>query len=337
MNIQTMTDILTEANRPKIVVAGDFCLDKYIYVDAERDEPSVETGLTAYQVGEKRLYPGAAGTITANLLALGARVSCVGIVGNDGEGFELMRLLEEAGADTDGMVVRSDRATCTYMKPMRLKDGKAVEMNRFDFKNFSLTPVEAQVEFVENVKRELRSADAVIVCDQFAEANFSAVTEYVREELAELAERYEDIIFYADSRAFIDKFRNMIIKCNHKELASIFGKDEKDMAPDVIFECAKKLMDYTAHPVFVTAAERGCFVYDGTKHAVPAFEVSGEIDVVGAGDACNAGIVFSLAKGLSVSEAALVGNAASSLVLKQIGVTGTADINDVVEVLETSL
>ena len=50
MNIQTVTDILTEANRPKIVVAGDFCLDKYIYVDAERDEPSVETGLTAYQV-----------------------------------------------------------------------------------------------------------------------------------------------------------------------------------------------------------------------------------------------------------------------------------------------
>lgn len=333
MNKEKILSVLKDGFAPKIVVFGDFCLDKYLYIDANKDELSVETDLVAYQVTHKKLYPGAAGTIMNNLLALGAQVSCVGIVGTDGEGYELLKLLKKAGAETDGMVITDERATCTYTKPMRCENGKETELNRLDFKNFTLTPVEIQVELIEKLKKEIKGADAVLICDQFTEEGFSAVTPYVRDELNQLAQDEENIIFYADSRAYIDKFDHMIIKCNHKEVSKIFGLDENTVTQNDIFECASKLSDYTDCPVYITAAERGCMVYDGQNHIVPAFKVEDPIDVVGAGDACNAGIVYALSKGLSYAEAALVGNAASSLVLKQIGVTGTAKLDDVVDVI----
>ncbi len=52
-------------------VLGDLFLDRYLDIDAGLTEPSLETGLDAYQVTRVRSYPGAAGTIINNLAALG--------------------------------------------------------------------------------------------------------------------------------------------------------------------------------------------------------------------------------------------------------------------------
>ena len=47
-------------------VLGDLFLDRYLDIDPALDEPSVETGLTAYQVTRVRSYPGALGTVVNN-------------------------------------------------------------------------------------------------------------------------------------------------------------------------------------------------------------------------------------------------------------------------------
>ena len=46
-----------------VLVVGDFFLDKYLVLDPALDEPSLETGLDARQVVERRCMPGAAGTV----------------------------------------------------------------------------------------------------------------------------------------------------------------------------------------------------------------------------------------------------------------------------------
>ena len=94
MSIKAISKKLKNGKQPVITVFGDFCLDKYLYIDASRDELSEETGLTAFQVVQKKLYAGAAGTITNNLRTLGVKVYCVGILGDDGEGYELERCLK---------------------------------------------------------------------------------------------------------------------------------------------------------------------------------------------------------------------------------------------------
>ena len=50
-------------------------------------------------------------------------------------------------------------------------------------------------------------------------------------------------------------------------------------------------------------------------------------------DANNAGIVFALTKGANYQQAALVGNAASSIIIKEIGETGVATLKEIVNLL----
>jgi rfaE bifunctional protein kinase chain/domain len=335
MNAEAIIEILKGDKQPVITVFGDYCLDKYLYIDAARDEPSVETGLTAFQVVEKKLYAGAAGTITNNLRGLGAKVFCVGILGDDGEGYELERCLKTVGAETRFIVHSSDRNTCTYEKPIRRENGSEAEINRLDIRNFTKTPMPLQKELIENLERVVDESQAVIICDQFEEQDFAAVTAYVRDALGDMAKAHSEVIFYADSRRHADKFNNCIIKCNQKEIEGIFGADPETVNIDKVLEYAARLYKKNNKPVYVTLGEYGSIVFDGCPNRIPAFRVEGPLDTVGAGDAYNAAAVFALTKGASFEEAALVGNAASSIVIKQIGLTGTAKLSDIIAMLES--
>jgi sugar/nucleoside kinase (ribokinase family) len=57
---------------------------------------------------------------------------------------------------------------------------------------------------------------------------------------------------------------------------------------------------------------------------VPAYPVTGPIDVVGAGDSSSAGIACAVAAGASLEAAATFGNLVASVTIQQIGTTGTA-------------
>src|SRR5438094_8954273 len=77
-----------------VAVLGDLFLDRYLDIDGALTEPSIETGLDAYQVTRVRSSPGAAGTVINNLVALGVkRVCAVSVIGDDGEGYELRQAL----------------------------------------------------------------------------------------------------------------------------------------------------------------------------------------------------------------------------------------------------
>lgn len=334
MNAKVINKILKDQKQPVITVFGDFCLDKYLYIDAIRDELSVETGLPAFQVAQKKLYAGAAGTITNNLRGLGAEVCCVGILGDDGDGYELERCLKTVGAETRFMVHTDDRNTCTYEKPIRCQNGSEAEINRLDIRNFTKTPMPLQEKLIENLERVVGESHAVIICDQFEEEDLAAVTVHVRDALGNMAKAYNEVIFYADSRRYVDKFHNCIIKCNQKEIARIFDVGSGTVDTDTALEYAARLYKRNGKPVYVTLGEYGSIVFDGYPHKIPSFRVEGPLDIVGAGDAFNAAAVFALAKGASFEEAALVGNAASSIVIKQIRVTGTAKLPDIISMLE---
>src|SRR5881394_1307886 len=109
--------VLNRAPALTVGVLGDLFLDRYLDIDAALTEPSIETGLDAYQVVRVRSYPGAAGTVVNNLVALGVgRVCVVAVIGDDGEGYELRQALR--GVDARWVVAQSDRRTPTYTKPM---------------------------------------------------------------------------------------------------------------------------------------------------------------------------------------------------------------------------
>ncbi len=333
MDIEKIISALSKAENIRVVVFGDYALDKYLYIDPKRDELSVETGLTAYQVHRKSMAAGIGGTITNNLRAMRVPVSCIGIVGDDGEGFELLRELNRVGADTTYMVKDASMCTSTYTKPMR-KDEAGVyrEMNRLDFRNYEEPPRATQDKMLENLEKALEHADAVIITDQYFQRNQGAVTDYIRERLGELALNRNDKIFYADSRSFINEYKNMIIKCNNLELFSKFGGNEADAENlDAVIAKGREIAERNGRLFFVTRGSKGMVVFGEKTELIPAFHVTGEIDIVGAGDAANAGIVMGLALGLSPAEAALLGCCISSITIQQIGKTGTASPEAVAE------
>jgi bifunctional ADP-heptose synthase (sugar kinase/adenylyltransferase) len=316
MDIHELGKKLKNASDIVITVLGDYCLDKYLYIDADKDEESLETGLTAYQVTKKGLYPGAAGTVVNNLRALKVQTLCIGVIGDDGEGYELLSALKKIGADTSFMITDGKRCTSTYTKPMR----GGAELNRLDFKNFEPVSEQTEQKRVENIYAAIAKSNAVIVLDQFIEENCNTVNSNIRGEIALIAKKYPDLIIYADSRAYINLFSNIMVKCNNHEIkgdgSAIYQKNGK--------------------PVFVTMGEEGSMVFDSDgSHKIPAVKVEGPIDICGAGDACTSGIVLGMALGASPKVAAMLGNVVSSITIKQIGVTGTATQEQVCEVIDS--
>ncbi|MCH5376883.1 MAG: PfkB family carbohydrate kinase, partial [Planctomycetes bacterium] len=96
---------------------------------------------------------------------------------------------------------------------------------------------------------------------------------------------------------------------------------------------ARELSSRTARPVFCTAGDSGMLVAlpgGQTLHA-RGYPVDGPVDIVGAGDSATAGIVLALLAGATEVEAAAVGNLVASITVQQLGTTGTATPQQVLD------
>ena len=336
MRRERLSQILNRFPDLTIAVIGDFFLDKYLMIDPELSEISLETGLEAYQVVEVRCSPGAAGTISSNLHALRVgEILAVGTVGDDGEGYELCRGLRQRRVSTELLVRTPDRVTPTYTKPMRKEpDGSWVEMNRQDIKNRSITPRKYEDALIENCREAFRRADGVIIMDQVEERNHGVVTDRVREELIELS-RTADIPVLADSRARIAAFTQVILKPNVREAAQVVGRSVEDLDDEQRTIIGRELVERTERPVFMTAGEDGIYLFSTTDVThIPGVPVEGPTDPVGAGDSVSAGIMSSLCAGARWVEAGFIGNLVASITVQQLGTTGTASPHQVLERFE---
>src|ERR1700676_2141444 len=113
----TAAQILDGFRQKSALVVGDVCLDRWCRYDPALADPSRETGIPRVAVVSTEVTPGAAGTIANNLAALGAgRIDVLGIVGDDGFGYELRRALESRGISAGLLVEAPGVPTFTYTK-----------------------------------------------------------------------------------------------------------------------------------------------------------------------------------------------------------------------------
>ncbi len=342
MNLERLDMLLAQFSQKKILVVGDFFLDKRLVIDQALGETSPETGLDAHQVVEVRPSPGAAGTVTSNLRAMGAEVLAVGVVGDDGEGFDLLRGLDAGGVNVDGLVIRADRFTPTYIKPMlRVRGGALRELNRLDIKNRGPMPREAEDQVIRALRGLLPRVHGVIIADQVVEEDFGVITERVRDELAVLAQTYGEVAFVADSRRRIGLFGNVLIKPNAREAvraidpnATWLGDGDPDWTVDreLIEAAGARLYRRNASPCSWRSARPGCSPSTrAARHWFRRLRRTGPIDIVGAGDSAMAGITCALCAGASAAEAAEVGCLAAGVTVRQVGTTGTTSRKQMLE------
>ncbi len=318
----TLERLLDAVSRLSVGVLGDLFLDRYLDIDGALTEPSIETGLDAYQVARVRGYPGAAGTVINNLAALGVKtIFPVAVIGDDGEGYELRQALAKLpSVDPQRIIIDAGRRTPTYTKPMFTEEGKSPrELNRLDIKNRAPLPSDAERRLLLALDDVWPKVDALLVLDQVSEADCGVVTGRVRERLARLGKANPDRLILADSRARVGLFRNLSLKPNFAECRRAVG------GPDDAAACAAFLAKKADRPVFCTVGEEGIILAlkKGVRR-VPAYPVRGPVDVVGAGDSTSAGIACALAAGATPEEAAAFGNLVASVTIQQLGTTGTA-------------
>lgn len=330
MNAAQFESITGNFPRLRIALVGDFCLDRYLDIDPDRDEVSIETGLTVRNVVNIRSQPGGAGTILNNLAALGiGEIYPVGFAGDDGEGYELVRALRAIpGVCFDHFVRTDGRRTFTYTKPMIRIPGQAPhELNRLDIKNWTPTPAELAETFCRSLDRLAAFVDAIVVLDQVDEPGTGVVAPRVLEILGRIAHARPELLIIADSRRGLGEFPAVTFKMNAAELSRITGHDGSP-AIEVAASRAVALAQKNHRGVFVTLAERGILgaLPDGQTEHVPSLPVRGEIDIVGAGDSVTANLAASLASGATLRESLELANAAASIVIHQLGTTGTASV-----------
>jgi len=336
MDRERLAAILAAFERTRVLVVGDYFLDKYLDIDRTLAEVSLETGLEAHQVVNVRSSPGAAGTVVSNLRALKVDVVALGVIGDDGEGYELMRGLTDRGVDVAPVLQTRGRFTPTYTKPMmRDPDGRVHELSRLDIKNRSPMPEDLETVMIERLRRIAPEVSGVIIADQVQERNHGAVTDRVRQTLIELAESHSAVVIAADSRTRIGEYRGIILKPNEREAQRAISPGfEGEVALEEAKAAGRALSERSGRAVFVTVGERGILLCAGGDcQRIPAVPVTGEIDIVGAGDSTMAGIVSGLCCGATLAEAGLLGNLVASVTIRCIGTTGTASQDEVLEAL----
>jgi sugar/nucleoside kinase (ribokinase family) len=205
-------------------------------------------------------------------------------------------------------------------------DGSEVESNRQDIKNRGATPGQIAEAVIAELRAVVPQVQAVIVADQVEAPNEGLITDAVRDALADLAEQHPEVVFFADSRGNIGRFRNLILKPNAVEACRVIDPSAREPAPmEQAREAGMALSRQTGKPVYVTLGQNGLLVAtsEGVTH-VPGVNVEGPIDIVGAGDSTTAGIVASLCAGAALDEAGLVGCLVASITIQELGTTGTA-------------
>jgi rfaE bifunctional protein kinase chain/domain len=309
----------------RVLVVGDVCLDRWCRYDPREALPSRETGLPRVAVVSTEVTAGAAGTIANNLVALGAgRVAVLGVVGEDGFGWELDRALQARGIDPALLIQSPEVSTFTYTKLINNATDEE-DLPRVDFlhtRNLSLELESRVIEFFRGVVREF---DVVIVSDQAETAAGGVVTPRLREALTPVAEKK---IVWVDSRIRSEHFRGVILKPNRDEAeaASMRALGRVDL-PALVAHTAAGLL-------IVTEGGDGARVLDAKGETMVAGRrVEKPVDICGAGDSFSAGAAMTLAITGSGVEAARFGNLVASITIMKKG-TGTASPEEVLKITD---
>jgi rfaE bifunctional protein kinase chain/domain len=269
--------------------------------------------------------------VANNLAALGTgKVAALGICGDDGFGFELVRALNQRGITASLMVEIRGWQTFTYTKLLNGQTG-IEDQPRVDFISTQALPLEAEKRVIDNLVSAIEGFDVVVVADQAETAAGGVVTPALRDAIIELAGRHVEKVFLVDSRKRVHLFRRVVVKPN---------RAEAEAACEQLFGYVdfRRLREHLrARAVLVTHGPQGALVVEeGRETWAQARAVEKPVDICGAGDSFAAGAALTMAVTGDPVAAASFGNLVASITVMKKG-TGTASPEEVMEVATQGL
>ena len=109
MNKQLYNGIKEQFAKLRVVVIGDVMVDEYVTGDVSRISPEAPIPILNYK--KMTRIAGGASNVAHNVAALGAKVSMLGVIGDDDGGTWICQHLDDRQINARGMVVEKNRPT----------------------------------------------------------------------------------------------------------------------------------------------------------------------------------------------------------------------------------
>ncbi len=322
----------------RIVVVGDWMLDRYVWGTATRLSPEAAVPVVDYAQQSECL--GGAGNVAANLVSLGARVTPLGVIGQDQPGQALLACARALKLPEKGLLVDASRPT-TVKTRIIARHQQVVRVDRE-----VRAPIGGELEerLIHRIVGALRGSDALIVSDY----DKGVITDTVADRVLSACQRLNVPAFVKPKWSRLPIYRGATaIVCNRGE-ASFLVTDalEND---ESVEEAGRRLLAHFGSPaVVITRGERGLSVFEhdapkgfhvaATSRELPygmgqpaadrgsTGQQAGQqvFDVTGAGDTVLATFALAVAAGAALRDAAIVANAAAGVV---VGKLGTASVS----------
>jgi D-beta-D-heptose 7-phosphate kinase/D-beta-D-heptose 1-phosphate adenosyltransferase len=307
-----------------VLCVGDLMLDRFAYSDMERISP--EAPVPVLRLKHTREMLGGAGNVAHNVASLGGRAILVGMLGQDGPGDCIRRILMNLHGVVSGCIDTNERPTICKTRFIAANQ----QVVRTDEESQQpLTPVE-ESGLLAAIRFWLPQVGAIVLSD-YGKGTLSLSTTAAVISQAQVA----GVPVFVDpkSRDFSDYQGATCITPNLKELATASGQSVADEA--AVIAAARQVMAHArAEAILVTRSEKGMMLVEATGevYSVPA-RAREVFDVSGAGDTVIATMALCLAGGRSLSQAMHIANAAASVVVSKLG-TAVADMTEVMHELD---
>lgn len=291
-----------------VLVIGDVMLDRYLIGDVNRISPEAPVPVVLLRQQNDRI--GGAGNVAANLAALGIKAHLLACIGDDGDGQQLVKLLQTKAINTEALLISQARPTISKTRVL----GGHQQMMRIDQESASaFSPSEAQ-QIIDQFTAQLALKPAIIILSDYAKGLLS---EPVCQHIIQAARAVNVPVLVDPKGRDYNKYRQATaLTPNKKEIAEACAVQIND--PDLLSKAAALKTSLQLDFLAVTRGEEGITLIDGNMHHLQA-TAKQVFDVSGAGDTVIATLAAGLMHGFTPLNSLDLANIAAGVVVGQVG------------------
>jgi len=310
VNGRELEAILTQRGRPRVLIVGDLILDRYVSGDVARISPEAPIPVLTARRSEEKL--GGAGNVAANLVAMGAVVDIAGVLGDDGWGRALRKLLEDLGIETTGCAVDASRPT---VQKTRMMSGSQ-QMLRVDWEDARPVSGAARDQLVASLPARVKTARAVVLSDY---GKGVLVPEVIAAVLKAAKSANVPVLVDPKGEDYARYRGATLVTPNRKEAEQAVGRKLAKLE-DLPSGADELIQKSGLDAAVITLGADGIYWRDkrGASGHVPA-QARAVFDVTGAGDTVVAQLAFYMADGVGLGPAVELANQAAAITVARLG------------------
>ena len=317
LSLSRARQILTTAEKTRLLVVGDVMLDQFIWGSVARISPEAPVPVVDFE--RESFMPGGAANVARNLTALNVPTEIFGAIGHDEAARRLKQLLADQKIGCSGLVTTSARHTSVKTRIVAHKQ----QVVRIDRETRDGLDAKLTGRLLSELKAKLPRTAAVIVGDY----GKGVVTQPLLNEIKALCHAGGIWLSFDPKPVHhLNLFGLSLITPNRKEafeLANLSDetRNANPLADKNLMLAAEQLLKELRPAVLlITLGELGMLLCQRGQKPFHIPTVAQEVfDVSGAGDTVIATFTLAIAAGASPLEAAMLSNHAAGIVVGKIG------------------